>query len=279
MERISWKEDKPVADYDLIFSNILVPPEAVKEGVADMEAVKKAVWTVIDYEWTFGKAMTAKEIAVRAVYCYVLENVKRNRLDLGAVLDKLGITEKEADNFRQQEAEFQKFVTGRHKAMGELREAIGHKVVQPLKWLHKLEDSSTKEWVQIYEDKGSGCLEEHSYFLADPYEEENRMHFTLAVDGNVHLLRIDPAMDCCAVKIEELLFNGEKVEPDRKTVVTNGKKMQNGSYVFATEDPNINIKLEDLARKADNSLEVKLEIVRLPAAIAQDMANAVRKFW
>ena len=279
LERISWKEDKPVADYDLIFSNILVPPEAVKEGVADMEAVKKAVWTVIDYEWTFGKAMTAKEIAFRAVYCYVLENEKRNRLDLGAVLDKLGITEKEADNFRQQEAEFQKFVTGRHKAMGELREAIGHKVVQPLKWLHKLEDSSTKEWVQIYEDKGSGCLEEHSYFLADPYEEENRMHFTLAVDGNVHLLRIDPAMDCCAVKIEELLFNGEKVEPDRKTVVTNGKKMQNGSYVFATEDPNINIKLEDLARKADNSLEVKLEIVRLPAAIAQDMANAVRKFW
>ena len=81
------------------------------------------------------------------------------------------------------------------------------------------------------------------------------------------------------MKIEELLFNGEKVEPDRKTVVTNGKKMQNGSYVFATEDPNINIKLEDLARKADNSLEVKLEIVRLPAAIAQDMANAVRKFW
>lgn len=279
VERISWKEEMPVADYDLIFANILVPPEAAGEGYPEPEAVKAAVWTVIDYEWTFGKPMTAKEIAFRALYCYVLENEKRNKLDLGAVLDKLGVTEQEADAFRQQEMEFQKFVTGRHKAMGEMREAIGHRVMEPLKWLHKFDDASMKEWVQVYEDRGSGCREEDSYFVVDPYEGDNRMHFTLSVDGNVHLLRIDPAMDCCAVKIEELLFNGEQVEPDRKTVVTNGKRMQNGSYIFATEDPNINIKLEDLARKADNRMEVKMEIVRLPAAIAQDMAGAVRRVW
>ena len=105
------------------------------------------------------------------------------------------------------------------------------------------------------------------------------MHFTLSVNGDVHLIRIDPAMDYCAVKIEGLLFNGEKVEPDRKKVVTNGRRMQNGSYVFGTDDPNINIKLEDLARKSDNTLEVRMEIVRLPAGIAQDMAGAVRKVW
>ncbi len=284
VERISWKEDLPAADYDLIFANILVSPHPKWDGNAgnwqqDAAMVKDAVWTVIDYEWTFGKPMAAKEIAFRAVYCYVLENEKRNRLDLGAVLDKLCITEQEAEGYRQQEMEFQKFVTGKCKSMGEMREAIGHRLIRPLKWLDKFDDSSTKEWVQVYEDRGGGCREEESYFVADAYEGENNVHVTLAIDGNVHLIRIDPAMDYCAVKILELLFNGEKVEPDRKTVVTNGRRMQNGSYVFATDDPNINIKLEDLARKADNELEVKLEIVRLPAAIAQDMAGAVKKVW
>lgn len=288
VERISWKEDMPVADYDLIFANILILPETARnrkrdDGTEpewpDVELVKSAVWMIIDYEWTFGKPMAAKEIAFRAIYCYVLENEKRDRLDLGMVMDKLGITEQEAESYRQQEMEFQKFVTGRHKSMGEMRDAIGHRVIDPLKWLDKLDDSSTKEWVQIYEDRGGGCREEESYFVADAHEGENTLHFSLAVDGNVHLIRIDPAMDYCAVKIEELLFNGVKVEPDRKTVVTNGRRMQNGSYVFATEDPNINIKLEDLARKADNELEVKMEIVRIPAAIAQDMAAAVKRFF
>ena len=288
VERISWKEDMPVADYDLIFANILILPETARnrkrdDGTEpewpDVELVKSAVWMIIDYEWTFGKPMAAKEIAFRAIYCYVLENEKRDRLDLGMVMDKLGITEQEAESYRQQEMEFQKFVTGRHKSMGEMRDAIGHRVIDPLTWLDKRDDSSTTEWVQISEDSGGGCREEESYFVADAHEGENTLHFSLAVDGNVHLIRIDPAMDYCAVKIEELLFNGVKVEPDRKTVVTNGRRMQNGSYVFATEDPNINIKLEDLARKADNELEVKMEIVRIPAAIAQDMAAAVKRFF
>ena len=279
VERISWKEDMPVADYDLIFSNILLPLAAEGEDYSETGAVKEAVWTIIDYEWTFGKPMAAKEIAFRAIYCYILENDKRKKLDTGLLLEKLGLTKQEMDAYRQQEMEFQKFVTGNRKSMGEMREAIGNHVAEPLKRLIKTEDSSAKEWVQVYEDKGEGCSEEDSYFVADAYEEENRMHFTLSVNGDVHLVRIDPAMDYCVVKVEELLFNGEKVEPDRKKVVTNGRRMQNGSYVFATEDPNINIKLEDLARKSKNTLEIRMKIVRLPADIAQDMAGAVRKVW
>lgn len=279
VERISWKEDMPVADYDLIFANILLPPEILGDGVPDVDAVKAAVWTIIDYEWTFGKPMSAKEIAFRAIYCYVLENEKRKKLDVNGTLGKLGITKQEADAYRRQEMDFQKFVAGRRKAMGEIREAIGNRVSEPLKWLDKFGEASAKDWVQVYEDRGEGCREEDSYFVMDAYEEETRMHFTLSVNGDVHLIRIDPAMDYCAVKIEGLLFNGEKVEPDRKKVVTNGRRMQNGSYVFGTDDPNINIKLEDLARKSDNTLEVRMEIVRLPAGIAQDMAGAVRKVW
>lgn len=274
MERISYKEEMPVADYDLIFANILIETDSY-----EVEAIKNLDWTIIDYEWTFGKAMTAKEIAFRAIYCYILENEKRNKLNLDRMIDKLGITEAEAEDFRQQEMDFQKFVTGKHKSMAELRDTIGYKLMEPLKWVHKFDDSSEKERIQIYEDKGEGYKEEESYFVKDAYEGENLVSLTLSLDGNVTMLRIDPAFDCCAVKFRRLDFNGEAVETDRKNIITNGKMLRGGSYVFATEDPNINIKISNLNRKAENTLEAELEIVRIPLSLARDMTGAVKKIF
>ena len=67
LERIGYNETFPVADFDLIFANILV---------------KDDTWTLIDYEWTFGKPIETKELAFRAIYCYLLEDEKRNKLQL-----------------------------------------------------------------------------------------------------------------------------------------------------------------------------------------------------
>lgn len=274
MERISYNEEMPAADYDLIFANILIETDRY-----DVETIKNLDWTIIDYEWTFGKAMAAKEIAFRAIYCYVLENEKRNKLNLDRIIEKLGITEAEAEDFRQQEMDFQKFVTGKHKSMAELRDTIGYKIMEPLKWVHKFDDSSEKERIQVYEDRGEGYKEEESYFVKDAYEGENLVSLTLSLDGNVTMLRIDPAFDCCVVKFHRLIFNGEAVETGRKNIITNGKMLRGGSYVFATEDPNINIKISNLNRKAENTLEAELEIVRIPLSLARDMAGAVKKIF
>lgn len=274
VERISYNEEMPAADYDLIFANVLIETDSY-----DVETIKDLDWTIIDYEWTFGKAMAAKEIAFRAIYCYVLENEKRNKLNLDRIMERLGITEAEAEDFRQQEMDFQKFVTGKHKSMAELRDTIGYKMMEPLKWVHKFDDSSEKERIQIYEDKGEGYKEEESYFVKDAYEGENLVSLTLSLEGNVTMLRIDPAFDCCVVKFRRLDFNGEAVETGRKNIITNGKMLRGGSYVFATEDPNINIKISNLNRKAENTLEAELEIVRIPLSLAKDMAGAVKKIF
>lgn len=286
LERISYHEDIPASDYDLIFANIIITPEegavSAGRGTADRmtaEDVKASAWTVIDYEWTFGKPMAAREIAFRAVYCYLLENEKRNKLNLDTILDTLGITEQEAQELREQEMGFQKFVTGKHKSMAEMRESIGCKIMEPLKWVHKFDDSTARERIQIYEDRGAGYKEEASYFVKDAYEGENTIRLALEADGDVSMLRIDPAMDFCAVRIKELLFNGEPVELNKKYIVTNGKTLKDGSYVFATEDPNINIRISSLNRKAQNTILAELEIVRIPAAVAQDMAGAVKKIF
>lgn len=263
VEKIGYNSHMPVSDFDMAFSNILV---------------NKDQWTVIDYEWTFGKETDTKELAFRAVYCYLLEDEKRDKIDLDFVLSELGITEAEASAYREQEMNFQKFVTGQKRSMAEIRELMDKGIMEPVKWVEKHSDAGAAERVQIYEDKGNGYSEEESYFVPDAYIGSSLIAFEIEVSGDVKMLRIDPAMDYCMVKIRKLEFNDAKIPfENRKIMITNGKVANGSSVVFATDDPNINIKLESLERKAANKLNVEMEIVRIPRGIAEDMAGAVKK--
>lgn len=272
VERIGYHSEYPVADFDLIFANILVDGDR---------------WTLIDYEWTFGKPIDTKELAFRAIYCYLLEDEKRNKLDVDRILQELQITQEDAENYREQELKFQRFVTGNKRSMAEMRDLIGYRCMVPQKWIDRYQDSEKVNRVQIYEDTGSGYQEENSYFVREAYQGENQIELTLSVSGDVRMLRIDPAMDSCMVTIQEMTFNGECVPLDKKKImITNGKvakpaeKNDAGyqpSIVFPTTDPNINIAVSELERKAENEMYVRMEIVRIPLSMAQNMAGAVKK--
>lgn len=263
VERIGYNSEYPVADFDLIFANILV---------------NKDKWTLIDYEWTFGKPIDTRELAFRAIYCYLLEDEKRNKLNLDLILEELQITEEDAENFREQERDFQRFVTGKHMSMAQMRDLIGYRMMIPQKWVEKYHDSESVNKVQIYEDRGSGFKEEESYFVPEAYQGENLIELELTVSGDVLNLRIDPAFDCCVVRIEEMTFNGETLPIDKKKVLAvNGRIARPSTLIFPTTDPNINIALSELTRQPENTLYVRMEVVRLPIAMAQEMANAVKK--
>ncbi len=264
VERVGYNSDYPVADFDLIFANILVSRDK---------------WTLIDYEWTFGKPISVKELAFRAIYCYLLEDEKRNKLKLDRILEELQITEEDAENFREQERGFQKFVTGNRLAMAEMREMIGKRVLTPLKWIDRYQDSESVSRVQVYEDKGKGFSEEGSYFVQDACRGENLIELELKVSGDVRMLRIDPAMEACMVRLLELTLNGEAVPLDKKkkNVLVNGRVAKPGTYIFPTEDPNINIDMTRLNRSAENTLHIRMEIVRLSQEMARDMAEAVKR--
>ena len=45
------------------------------------------------------------------------------------------------------------------------------------------------------------------------------------------------------------------------------------SIVFPTNDPNFSIALERQKTEAENRLHVRMEVVRLPISMAQDMAH------
>ncbi len=268
LEKVSFGEEDPVADFDLVFSNIMVEGET---------------WTLLDYEWTFGKQMDTKVLAFRAVYCYLLEDEKRNSLPLDRILDRLGITERKAQEYREQEMEFQKFVTGKRKSMPQLRGMIGGKVLEPHKWLDTFQSEESILRVQVYEDTGSGYSEENSVFLPEAYKGEKQMEVEYKVSGNVQTLRIDPAFDSCMCKIRELTFNGERVPVETRGILhVNGRiiKGKDGvSLVFPTKDPNINIHISKLQPKAENILYMKLDVVCLPLEMAEDMAGAVKKLF
>ncbi len=275
VSRIDYNSDYPVVDFDLIFGNILV-----QENLEDN-------WTIIDYEWTFGKPIPTRELAFRGIYYYIYEDEKRGKFPFDRILEELNITQEQSEELWDQEKAFQGFIRGNRTTMAQMRDLIGNRLMEPQKWIDQYKDSKNVNRVQIYQDKGQGYIEEESYFVREAYQGDQRIELNLTVDGNVKMLRIDPAMDTCMVKILEMTFNGERVPLEkRKLLLVNGKIIKpdnkeattyQPSLVFPTKDPNININLELLERKAENILCTSMAIVRIPQSIAEDMTGAVKK--
>ena len=261
---VSYGEEKPIADYDMIFANILVDGDT---------------WTAIDYEWTVERQVPAKEIAFRAVYCYVLEEEKRNKLNLDLIMDKLGVTPQEAEDYREKEWDFQKQVTGKRKSLGEIRAMLGTYSVDPKDLMERHLQRILDQRIQIYYDRGAGFSEMDSVYIPDIYVDEHTMEVELELDGNVRNLRIDPADRPCMVKLGSLLLNGEAIPIRKNTLETNGKTVRQGCYVFATSDPNITIHVSQLPMRGENKVYIRLSLSPLPLDMAEDMAGAVKKLF
>lgn len=272
VELIGYREDYPVTDFDLVFSNLLVDGDN---------------WTLIDYEWTFDRAVETRELAFRAVYCYLLENERRNRLDLDHVLKILEITEEQAQEYREKETKFQRYVEGKAASMAALREKIGNKLRLPEELIQRQETQENLTRIQVYEDSGEGYTENSSRFLEQAYDAEGHLELELLFHDNVRKMRIDPAMDCGICNIMELRFNGESVPLNTpKLLAVNGKqirsKTEDGSMyltvVFPTTDPNISIDIDRLKPGAENILYIRLEYRRIPLQMAEDLAGAIKKW-
>lgn len=259
---ISYGEDSEAADYDLIFANILVDGER---------------FTVIDYEWMADRRVPAKEIAFRAVYCYVLEEEKRNKLNLDFIMKKLEVTPAEAEEYRENERKFQKQVTGKRKSMGEIRAAMGTYSVDPKLLMEKhLQDILDKR-IQVYFDYGKGFSEEDSRYLPDVYLDEVTLEAEILFDGNVRALRIDPADRPCALKIKEMLLNGTQIPASSKYLTANGSQTKGGSFLFATADPNLTVQVRELPIQGENRFRIRMELSPLTMELAADLAEAAKK--
>lgn len=263
LKRISVGEEEEVADYDLIFANIIVEEDG--NGCYNLDNE----WNLIDCEWTFDKAVETREIAFRAIYCYLLEDEKRNGLNPDLIMDKLGIGQSEAEQYRRQEMKFQKYVTGKHLSMAELREAIGKKSY-PLKDICEgIQDQAGDDRVQIYEDTGGGFQEEQSFFPEEDGEQlvrsgEGMVELSVKIPRGRSALRIDPGSRPCLIWIKRIAWNGEAIPLKGKHLQMNGFKIGEDVYAFPTEDPNITLSLWGLSGEEENRLEAVMEVTGMP---------------
>ena len=260
--RISYGEEERIADYDMIFSNILV---------------HKDKWTVIDYEWTMEKQIDTKEIAFRSLYCYLMENEKRNKFEMEWAIKYLGIKLEDIPDYQEKEVLFQKEVMGRRMSMAQLIKIIGGKVFDTQVWKEKIDARLQSKKVQIYEDKGNGYQEATSYYVENAYIDEGNIEFELNISGDIHNLRIDPAFDACICKIKKLTLNGEDIPFTNKKAVTINGRMAGETMVFATSDPNINLHLDAMNVRRENKIGVVMQIAALPIGVCEDLEKELKR--
>lgn len=265
LDILSYNQSNPTCNYDFVFSNIIIDENS---------------WNLIDYEWTFEKEVPVKELAFRAIYCYLLENEKRNKLNLDYIFELLDISEAEAESYRKQEMEFQKYVTGKRKSMSELREMIGGRLIDPKQFMNFCAQKGDRMVFQVYEDLGSGFSEDTSYFIKDAYEAGDSIVADIEVSGNVRMLRLDPAMCSCSVKLEEIVWNQEALDLQKgRIVTTNGAKTreEKPTVVFGTMDPQILVDLSKLTILPRNTLHVEMKVIDLPFEFAISIQHGMQK--
>ncbi len=265
IKRINYRQDYPVSDYDLIFSNIMV---------------NGPIWTIIDYEWTYGKCIPPREQVWRALYCYRLEDRKREKFDPRPVYAKLGLGDEDIEALFEEEVAFQKYVTGSRKSLVELWQDIGRKLIVPKELSVPTEKLRPDDTIQIYLDDGYGYSEDESIFPEEQYDDNNTVSLDIRVDSNCRTIRIDPAFAPCLVTIASATWNGEVLADNGSDVSVhpvNGEWVSDDTIIFDSNDPNIEFGLtsDRLSIQERNHLCVKLITTLLPQNAAEALAQSV----
>jgi SAM-dependent methyltransferase len=265
MRRINYKPDYPVSDYDLIFSNIMV---------------NGPIWTIIDYEWTYGKCIPPREQVWRALYCYRLEDRKREKFDPRPVYARLGLSDSDIDTLLEEEFAFQKYVTGSRKSLVELWQGLDRKLIVPKELAVPTEKLRPDDTIQIYLDEGYGYSEDDSIFPEEQYDAKNTVSLDIRVDANCKTIRIDPAFAPCLVTILSATWNGEVLADNVSDVSVhpvNGQWVSDDTIIFNSEDPNIEFGLtsDRLSIQERNHLCVKLITTLMSPNAAEALAQSV----
>ncbi len=266
LEYVGYNEDERIADTDVVFSNILVDHDK---------------WTLIDYEWTKESRFTLKETAFRAIYCYLLEDKSRQKINLDLIYDKIDLSHEAAALLKEDEATFQKKVTGKFRSMQELRDIIGKKILDPYPLINSMYGSGSDYRFRIYPAGPDNMFsEETAYDYEDAYDSENTAYVAVPISGNDRIIRLDPFENSCIVNITEADIDGNPYPvDDKKFLRVNGKRIGEKTFVFSTTDPNLEFVLEGLTRDENSLLNVKMEITKISPETAEIITKNIKRIF
>lgn len=207
-----WKEWKcaKITNIDLVCGNLILAEKPV----------------AVDYEWTFDFPIPALFLVYRIIFYYGKTHVHRVCVDVDAVFEKFGITEKEKMIFAEMEKHFQSYICGAHIPMREMYDDMTPGLTE----LRQQEEGS----LQIYFSFGQGFSEENSMRIRMNGQRVERL---VSVPEKCTEIRLDPGDFACAVRIEALSFENMDVNL-AQCVIPEGAVYGNWVYI-AKEDPNI----------------------------------------
>ena len=266
IELVGFNQSAPIADLDVVFSNIIV---------------NKEDWTLIDYEWCKESPVTLRETAYRAIYCYLLEDESRKKFNRDLVLSKLELSSEAAKEIELSEASFQKRVTGRFLSLSEIRERLSFKTVDPIhKDKNKVDDKGIYKF-KIYPGGNAGEFSEETAFLInDAYKSEKNAKALVPVALEDRVMRIDPIDAPCILKINECKLSENDFPIDsKKFLVTNGKRLSANTFLFNTNDPNMYFNIEGVSSGEDTFLYLDLDLTVLDPETAEAVSNNIKKFF
>lgn len=213
----------PVADVDLIFSNLL--------------KTEDGNWHVLDYEWTFFFPVPVDFLLFRALH-YYLETAPV-RQEFGKKFDlygRFGIAPDRQEIYLEMEKQFQKFVAGGSISPGSLYHTMGKMAIP----LGELLAETDRRRVQVYLDYGNGFSEEDSYFIETGYDKV--LQYAITIPENVVQVSIDPALSACLIKDLNLAWEHGDGKKEPASYRTNGYQLEKNVYLFDNSDPKIIIK-------------------------------------
>lgn len=260
VSHIGFGEEKAISDLDVVFSNILVDGDK---------------WTLIDYEWCREEAILTRELAYRAVYCYLLEDSRRNKINLDLIREKLVLSKAATDEIEADEVSFQKYVTGKNKSLSEIREAMGRKSINPIPMAKMLNQDNSAFVYQVYYADGTGQYSEaNSYLDKDAYKSDTITESVVIINPDNLSIRIDPINAPAIVRVIECRINELDYPIENKKYLTcNGKRISSDAFVFDTYDPNLLFNLTGLVREENSFMYLKLEITRIEESVAKALCD------
>ena len=181
---------------------------------------------VLDYEWTFAFPVPCDFVLYRIIHYYIETHSVRKALSEYDFYEKAGITRERKELFARMEANFQRYITGKHIPMRDMFADITPGV--------GVMEMVGGGMLQVFFSFGEGYQEKNSRTFP---LEEGRGQCSLTLPENCVSIRIDPGDLPCAVHLEKLAFDGKPADVS-KAAAEQGSIFGEWAYI-AKDDPNI----------------------------------------
>lgn len=215
-----------ISNIDIVFDNVII-----NDG-----------YNIIDYEWTFGFPVPIKFMQYRALANYIYSNSARAAVFSRNIFEHFGITQQESDIFKLMEKNFQSYVTAGGLVSRAFYEELETNNYNAVRWAEEKELNADRYTAEVYTDKGEGF---GSPMRMHGVNTEACGRVELEIEKGTKTLRVDPITNISIVNnidIKCIYTDGTEYTP---SFVTNGYKYNDNCFVFADEDVQFHINIDN----------------------------------